>query len=235
MAHSKAAKTALIALMVYSAAMPFKIPIPAPQENMPAPTLQIPLWIFPAIAALAWLLEGLKADALHIRRTNICLAVSGAIIPLILSLLLISHYQYFMPFAIGLVIMAGLMYKLSKPDFLRGNIRFKLGYALVFSYGIAALAALLMYGSTVVAFNIQFLSPLAAAVGTVGILVGNIATGLELLSQAATPASFKHKIILGNNGARDVLWAPIYSAILLFTFPEIYAMLEPVLLALIPH
>jgi hypothetical protein len=211
--------------------MPQKIP---PEELVPNASIRIPIWIFPAILTIAWLLEGFKADALQIRRTNICLALSGALIPFVIALLLGFQLEYLTPFAIGVVMMAGFMFKLSKPDFLRGNIRFKLSYALTISYGVAALAALLMKGTTDIAFNIQFLAPLAGAVGTVGILIGNIATGLELLSQASTPATFKQKIILGSDGVRDVLWAPLFVAVLLFTVPELYWKLQA-LLPLIPR
>ncbi len=230
MSPSKVGKIFLVAFVAYCAAMPQKIP---PEDLVPNALIRIPIWIFPAILTAAWLLEGFKADALQIRRTNICFALSGALIPSAIALLLGLQPEYLMPFAIGVVMMAGFMFKLSKPDFLRGTIRFKLGYALLFSYGVAALAALLMKGTTNVVLNIQFLAPLAGAVGTVGILIGNVATGLELLSQASTPASFKQKIILGSNGVRDVLWVPLFVAVLLFTVPELYSKLQT-LLPLIP-
>jgi len=221
MSHSKFGKIALVAFATYSATMPHQIPL---QDYA---SIQIPLWIFPAILFVAWLLEGLKADALQIPRTNICLTPSGALIPLTTGLFLTCQLRYLTPFAIGVVMMAGLMFKLSKPDFLRGSIRFKLSYALALSYGIAALAALLMEGRPDVAFNIRFLAPLAGAVGTVGILIGNVATGLELSSKTTTPATFKQKIILGGNGVHDVLWSPLIVAVILFTIPEIMLKLQP--------
>jgi hypothetical protein len=231
MSRAKVGKAFIIAFAVYCAAMPYNIPL---ERFVPNALIRIPIWIFPIILSIAWLAEGTKADRIQIRRTNICLTPSGALIPFAIAMLLGFQLEYLMPFAIGVAMMAGFMFKFSKPDLLRGNVRFKLGYALMFSYGIAAFAALIMKGTTDVAFNIQFLAPLAGAVGMVGILLGNIATGLELLSQASTPATFKQKIILGSNGVRDVLWAPLFVAILLFTVPELYWKLQT-LLPLIPR
>lgn len=215
MSHSKAGKIAPVVFAVYSVAMPYGMPL----QNYAS--IQIPLWIFPAILLIAWLIEGLRVDVLQIGRTNICLTLSGAIIPFAVALFLGCQFPYFIPFAIGFLMVSGLMFKFTKPDFLRGTVRFKLSYALTFSYGAAALVALLMYGRPDIAFNIQFLAPLAGAVGTAGILIGNIATGLELSSQTATPATFKQKIVLGSLGISDVLWSPLIVAVILFTVPEI--------------
>ena len=202
-----------VVFAVYSAAM-LKVEIP----TTPLP---FPLWVFSVVLVVAWFLEGLKPDALQLKRANICFSVSGAFIPLAIALYLGFQSTYVMPFMIGLLIMAGLMFKLSKPDFLKGSIRFKLGYALAISYGTSALAALLMYSGSSIDLNIRTLAPLAGAVGTTGILIGNIATALELSSQKATPATFKQKIVLGGNGVRDVLWAPLIVAVILFTVPAI--------------
>jgi hypothetical protein len=218
MNKSKAGKLLLVIFIMYVSAMG-NLNIPRGAN----PPFAMPFWVFLLILLMAWLLEGVKSDILQIRRTNICLSPSGALIPFVISLFLGLQSMYAMPFAIGLLIMSGLMFKLSKPDFLKGSVRFKPEYALALSYFIAALAALLMYGTTDFAFNIRVLAPLAGAIGTTGILIGNIATGLELSSQKSTPATFKQKIILGGNGIRDILWVPLFIAMLLFTVPTILA------------
>jgi hypothetical protein len=218
MNRSKTAKVLLVAFVVYVSAIG-NLNIPRGAN----PPFAMPLWVFLLILLIAWLLEGVKSDTLQIRTTNICLAPSGALIPLIVALFLGLQSMYAMPFAIGLLIMSGLMFKLSKPDFLKGSVRFKPEYALALSYFTAALAALLIYGTPDFAFNIRILAPLAGAIGTTGILIGNIATGLELSSQKSTPATFKQKIILGGNGIRDVLWVPLFVAVILFTVPIILA------------
>jgi hypothetical protein len=214
-------KAGLVGLTVYASAM---LGLSIPRADYAS--LSIPIWILPAILLVAWLTEGLKPDAIQIGKTNICLTPSGALIPLAIALFFGFQLMYLMPFAIGLLIMAGLMFKLSKPDFLKGIVRFKPSYALAISYGAAAFAALLMYGTADFALNIKTLAPLAGAVGTAGILIGNIATGLELSSQKATPATYKQKIVLGANGVCDVLWIPLFIALILFTIPAILAELH---------
>jgi hypothetical protein len=227
MDHDQIGKISLIAFVVYSATiLGVNIPL-KPDKTSPtwAAPLSMPLWVIPVTLSVAWLLEGFKPEALQIKRTSIYLAPSGCLIPLAMAAFFGFQLMYLTPFLIGVLIMAGLMFKLSKPDFLKGTIRFKFSYALVLSYGAAALAALLMYGTADIALNVSILAPLAGSVGTVGILLGNIATALELSSQTATPATFKQRIILGSNGVRDVLWSPLLVAVVLFTIPTMLQML----------
>jgi len=229
MSTNRNGKIALVAFVVYSVTiLGASIPTVVKRENSffpPVSPISIPLWVIPMMLCTAWLLEGFKPEILRISRTSIYVAPSGCLIPLAIALFLGCQPMYLTSFLIGVLIMAGVMFKLSKPDFLKGTIRFKFSHALALSYGAAALASLLMYGVADVALNISILAPLAGSVGTVGILIGSIATALELSSKTATPATFKQRIVLGSNGVRDVLWSPLLVAAILFTIPTILQIL----------